>query len=107
MQSLVEDLPTGYPRFAGVVGSHGSFQLFRRYTALRCRLLLRKQARLSLLEKDLKEIDQKEKSPLFLSSLKWDGNSDRHRVLDDIEEGLHEYGKQQALVILSGIRSMI
>ena len=45
-----------------------------------------------MLEKDLEVIDQKEKSPLFLSSLKWDRNKDRHRVLDEIEKAMHEYG---------------
>ncbi|KAF3221166.1 hypothetical protein TWF106_006491 [Orbilia oligospora] len=84
----VEDYPNGYPRYSALMASHESFQIVRRFSNLRTRLLLLHQDRISRLEKKLEAIDKHESSPLFLASSRRDGNEERQTVLFDIEEAL-------------------
>ncbi|PMD51350.1 uncharacterized protein K444DRAFT_707604, partial [Hyaloscypha bicolor E] len=89
----VEDYCPGYPRFSALVASHNSFQLCRRFSNLRARLLLLKQDRLSMLERQLAEIDTEETTALFLGSSRCDNNVQRTAVLSDIDVALADYGK--------------
>ena len=92
IQTKVEDHPLGYPRFAALVGAHGSFQICRRFSSLRARLLLLKQDKLSLLEEQLETIDREESTTIFLGSSRRDRNEERESVLDKIDCALADYG---------------
>ncbi|KAH6603226.1 hypothetical protein Trco_008001, partial [Trichoderma cornu-damae] len=87
----VEDFPQGYPRFSALVASHHSFQLCRRFSALRARLLLLKQDRLSLLEKELESVDSNEVTHLALGSCRRDNNRERRAILENIDSALADY----------------
>ncbi|KAF3064949.1 hypothetical protein GL218_02145 [Daldinia childiae] len=90
-QRIIEDFPLGYPRFSALVASHNSFHLCRRFSGLRARLLLLKQDKLSLLEKQLEKIDRDEGPSLSLGSCRRDTNSERHEVLAKIQDALADY----------------
>lgn len=90
---LIEDYPSGYPRFAAFVGAHGSFQVCRRFSNLRARLLLLKQDELSVLEMDLEELDREEPNLLYLGSRRDDKNKERQSILSKIDHTLAEYGR--------------
>ncbi|KAF3911255.1 hypothetical protein AA313_de0201959 [Arthrobotrys entomopaga] len=70
------------------MASHESFQIVRRFSNLRTRLLLLHQDRISRLEKRLDSIDKNEPSPLFLASSWRDRNEERQAVLLDIDDAL-------------------
>ena len=91
-QSTVEDFRQGYPRFCALIDTHPALNIFRRFSKLRARVILRKQDRLSILEQQLENLDQQETTTLFLASNRLDGNTERQTVLDDIEKALHDYG---------------
>ena len=91
--SSVEDYRPGYPRYSALLAAHKSFHLYRQFTHLRVRLLLFKQDRLSLLEKQLETIDAEETSVLFLASHRRNGNPKRESLLRDIDVALADYGK--------------
>ena len=88
----VEDYRTGYPRFSALVAAHSSFQICRRFSNLRTRLLLLKQDKLSILEQQLEKIDRNEHSPLFLGSSRDDRNEERSSKLSEIDKALADYG---------------
>ncbi|CZR64741.1 uncharacterized protein PAC_14640 [Phialocephala subalpina] len=90
-QNPVEDYPKGYPRLSALMASHDSFQVFRRFSNLRTRLLLLSQDRVALLEKKLDNIDRDEGSPLFLGSSRRDKNEERQSVISDIRDALGTY----------------
>jgi len=89
----VEDYPQGYPRFSRLVASHSAFYVCRRFSALRARLLLLKQDKLSSLEKQLEMVDQQETNPLFLASSRRDRNPERESILSNIDTALADYGR--------------
>jgi hypothetical protein len=93
----VEDYRPGYPRFSALVAADNSFNLCRRFSNLRTRLLLLKQDRLSILEKQLERIDREETAVLFLGSSRCDNNKERSSVLSDIDAALAEYGVPDSL----------
>jgi hypothetical protein len=88
----VEYYPPGYPRFSALVAADDSFHLCRRFSNLRARLLLLKQDRLSVLEKQLEKIDREETAILFLGSSRSDSNEKRNSVLSEIDTVLADYG---------------
>ncbi|KAH7089651.1 hypothetical protein FB567DRAFT_521231 [Paraphoma chrysanthemicola] len=88
---MIEDKRQGYPRYTALIDSHPTFLIFRRFSRLRARLLLRKQDQLSVLEKQLDILDSTERTSLFLASSSLDGNTERQGVLDRIETVLMEY----------------
>jgi len=92
MCSPVEDRPQGYPQFTALLSAYDPFLICRRFTRLRARLLLLKQDKLSVLEQRLDEVDQQEKSLIFLGKSRCDRNADRAAVLSDIESSLVDYG---------------
>jgi hypothetical protein len=92
LHASVEDYPSRYPRFSALIASHDSFHICRRFSNLRTRLLLLKQDRLSLLEKQLQKIDREEVSLLSLGSSRRDSNSERNSVLSQVDEALADYG---------------
>ncbi|KAK0621796.1 hypothetical protein B0T17DRAFT_618198 [Bombardia bombarda] len=87
----VEDYPAGYPRYAALISSHPDFHVFRRFSAVRARLLLYKQDRLTVLEQQLADLDKKEKRELFRASFRMDENKDRRRLMGEIDNALSEY----------------
>lgn len=91
-QSMIEDFRQGYPRFCALIDAHPALNVFRRFSKLRARIILRKQDTLSGLEQRLEVLDRQESTALFLASNRLDGNTERQTVLDDIEKGLRDYG---------------
>jgi hypothetical protein len=92
LQPLVEDYRDGYPKFSALIGAEKTFHICRRFSNMRSRLLLLQQDKISLLEEQLEEIDQKEISPLFLGSSRSDMNLARRSVISDIRSALADYG---------------
>ena len=90
--SMIEDFRQGYPRFCALIDAHPALNVFRRFSKLRARIILRKQDTLSGLEQQLEVLDRQESTALFLASNRLDGNTERQTVLDDIEKGLQDYG---------------
>jgi len=88
----VEDYRSGYPRFSALVAAHNSFQICRRFSNLRTRLLLLKQDKFSMLEKQLEKINANERAPLFLGSSRDDRNKERSLTLLEIDSALANYG---------------
>lgn len=95
LTATVQDFPQGYPRFSALLASHHSFHLCRRFSALRTRLLLVKQDRLTVLEKRLEKLDRDEVAKLSLGSCRADKNEDRHVVLAEIGVALADYGNNE------------
>ncbi|KAI1357171.1 hypothetical protein F5Y08DRAFT_354660 [Xylaria arbuscula] len=87
----IEDYPRGYPRFSALIASHDSFHICRRFSNLRARLLLRKQDKLSVLEKQLEKADQDEEMVLFHGSIRKDTNQERDSILSEIDAVLADY----------------
>ncbi|KAI1404498.1 hypothetical protein F4819DRAFT_447791, partial [Hypoxylon fuscum] len=87
----IEDYPQGYPRFAAFISAHSSFHVFRRFMALRVRLLLYKQDELSVLEKQLERLDGDEPKVLYLGSIRRDRNEARKELMTRLESKLEEY----------------
>ncbi|KAF2258467.1 hypothetical protein CC78DRAFT_594984 [Lojkania enalia] len=87
----VDEYRPGYPRFSALLGSHNSFQICRRFSTLRTRLLLLKQDEISLLEEQLEKIDADERAPLFLGSRRDDRNLERTSTLSKIDHALADY----------------
>jgi hypothetical protein len=74
------------------MGANEHFFICRRFLRLRSRLLLLKQDKLSLLEQQLDDIDQKETLPLFLGKTRGDRNIARSSLLSEISWRLNDYG---------------
>ncbi|KAH7304139.1 hypothetical protein B0I35DRAFT_363654, partial [Stachybotrys elegans] len=87
----IEDYKPGYPRYSAVLASYNGYFVIRRFDNLRARLLLLKQDKLAVLEEQLQEIDEKEPCPLFLGSSRRDQNSERLRLLAEIDASLIDY----------------
>ncbi|KAH6688478.1 hypothetical protein F5X68DRAFT_205749 [Plectosphaerella plurivora] len=87
----IEDVPQGYPRYSALLASHRSFLAFRRFLALRARLLLQKQDRLSALEEELATLDRQDATSLSLGSLRCDQGRDRERIMSEIDSALADY----------------
>ncbi|KAL5317337.1 hypothetical protein ACEPPN_014432 [Leptodophora sp. 'Broadleaf-Isolate-01'] len=86
----------GYPRFSALIAAHDSFQVLRRFSNLRTRLLLLSQDQVTQLEERLDRIDREESSPLFLGSSRRDKNEERKSVLEDLRDALKTYGECMA-----------
>jgi hypothetical protein len=89
---VVEDNPSGYPRFAALIASHDHFHICRRFTELRSRLLLIKQDKLSDLERQLRRVDEQETDSLRLATCRDDDNAERIALISKIDHALSEYG---------------
>ncbi|KAK0507346.1 hypothetical protein JMJ35_010384 [Cladonia borealis] len=90
-QWMVEDFRQGYPRFCALIDTHPALNIFRRFSKLRARIILRKQDTLSALEQQLETLDRQETTALYLASNRLDGNTERQTVLDDIEKAVKDY----------------
>lgn len=88
----VEDFRRGYPRFAALISAHPPFFICRSFNRIRARLLLLKQDKLSVLERQLDHLDDLESSALFLGKSRCDSNAERLSLLTDIESCLVDYG---------------
>ena len=91
-QWMVEDFRQGYPRFCALIDAHPALNIFRRFSKLRVRIILRKQDTLSVLEQQLENLDRQESTALYLASNRLDGNTERQTVLNDIEKAVQDYG---------------
>ncbi|KAI1045815.1 hypothetical protein LB505_014109 [Fusarium chuoi] len=89
----IEDYPKGYPQFSSLISSHESFFVARRFLNVRARLLLLKQNRVVALESKLHKIDRDEDRPLFLGSCQRDQNTDRAKVVAELDEALEDLDK--------------
>lgn len=89
----MEDYPAGIPRFASLIGSHPAFNVCRRFSAVRARLLLLKQDKVSRLEKSLMDTDANETRLLFLGSSRRDTNSTRLGILTELDAALKDLGR--------------
>ncbi|UKZ90843.1 uncharacterized protein TrAFT101_005842 [Trichoderma asperellum] len=89
----VNDFPQGYPRYSALLNSDKSFQVWRRFSTLRTRLLLLKQDELSRLEEQLENIDAEDEElfPIFLGNNREDTNQDRKEILKKIDIALNDY----------------
>lgn len=84
----------GYPRYSALLSSHNAFQLYRRFSGVRTRLILEKQYEISALEEQLDGSDRQETNPLHLSSFKRDSNVARLVILSKLKLAITEYGEQ-------------
>ena len=75
------------------MGAHPVFSISRRFSIVRARLLLLRQAKVVALEEELEKLDFQEPSPLNLGSFRADTNIARIQVLKDLDKALAEYGK--------------
>ncbi|KAM7210104.1 hypothetical protein V8F06_014513 [Rhypophila decipiens] len=87
----VEDYPAGYARYSALIAADMSYQVFRRFSRLRTRLLLLKQDKLASLEKQLDSIDENEDCKLHLQSCRADENLERKSVIEEIRTHLSDY----------------
>ncbi|KAF3941423.1 hypothetical protein ABW19_dt0207607 [Dactylella cylindrospora] len=88
----IEDYPAGYPRLSALMAADESFQIFRRFSSLRMRLMLLKQDQISELEEKLREIDEND-SPIFLGCRREDRNEERLNLISRIETTLTSFDK--------------
>ncbi|KAI8957234.1 hypothetical protein F5Y11DRAFT_98909 [Daldinia sp. FL1419] len=87
----IEDHPSGYPRFAALTGSHASFFAFRRFAALRARMILNKQDCISQLEIELHNIDRDEEKPFYRCCSRSDANQKRKEILQQLDVVMAQY----------------
>ncbi|KAK4169543.1 hypothetical protein QBC43DRAFT_307950 [Cladorrhinum sp. PSN259] len=91
----LEDSPAGYPRYSALMAADMSYQVFRRFSRLRTRLLLLKQDELAALEKQLDKLDRDDEgnqdNKIRLLSCRADTNSERKVVIEKVKTGLSEY----------------
>jgi hypothetical protein len=76
----------------------------RRFGRLRARLLLLKQDRLSMLERQLDEVDQAEPAPLFLGMSRLDRNEERRNIISQLEASLTNYGERPIACLMAGMQ---
>lgn len=95
----IDDHPKGYPQLAAFVNSDENFLIARKYGFLRSRVLLYRQDELSVLEQELIDLDDDDKTnrPLALESRKHDEETDKDPVysrkvlMKRIDDKLKEY----------------
>jgi hypothetical protein len=113
MNNSVEDIYRGYRSLSTFLDSDENFMLYRRFGYLHSRILLRKQDKLRKLEDELDSYDNddahdttdsraanrrllmsrsSDESACRKESRSTPGKRTRTDILDDIEEGLKEYG---------------
>lgn len=88
----MEEHRLGYARLAAFLNIDPSFTVVRRFDYLHLRLLLEKQAYLGELERRLMKCDDEETVQLYASSCKQDGNVERRRLIQEIEDKIRNYG---------------
>jgi hypothetical protein len=92
--TIVDRYRLGYPRYSALLSSHNSFQVYRRFSSIRTRMILQKQHEISALEEELDASDNAEKNPLYLSSIKRDSNATRHAIFAKLKIAINDYGAQ-------------
>ena len=63
------------------------------------RMLLYKQDKVTQLEQKLNEIDLQEKVPIFLGCRRRDTNTEREKVLMDLDIALGIYGTEDVIIL--------
>ncbi|KAJ4413016.1 hypothetical protein N0V82_008604 [Gnomoniopsis sp. IMI 355080] len=87
----IEDFPLGYPRFSAFIAALDNFQVFRRFSHVRTRLLLLKQDRIVELEERLNDIDRDETKEVFHATRRGDRNEDRKAVVEELDKQLESF----------------
>ncbi|GAB1317148.1 hypothetical protein MFIFM68171_07358 [Madurella fahalii] len=87
----IESYRQGYPQYTALLAASDSFYVFRKFSRARARLLLLKQDKISVLEKELDRVDREEQSPLFLGKSRFDANANRAAVLAELDTALIDY----------------
>ena len=91
----------GYPRLAAFLSSEQSFGVYRGYSYLHARVLLRLQDQIAVLERELDNKDKMDVHNGLQNHLKCRGRDEREsgsegrtrkNILDDIQIKLGEYG---------------
>ena len=75
-----------------MLAASDSFYVFRKFSRARARLLLLKQDKISVLEKELDRVDLEEQCPLFLGKSRLDANANRAAVLAELDTAIIDYG---------------
>ena len=70
----------------------GRTNIFRRFNAVRLRMLLYRQDEVAQLEEKLKKIDDDDPKDLFLGSRRHDRNTERMAVMKQLEQAMASYG---------------
>ena len=76
-----------------MLAASDSFYIFRKFSRARARLLLLKQDKISVLEREFDKVDLGEQCPLFLGKSRLDINAGRLAILADIDTSLADYGE--------------
>lgn len=105
----VENNPNGYPRLAAFQTSDPNFGLYRSYSYLHSRILLDLQDEITVLEKELDDLDwddfdedpNRPKYREVSEHAEENGGRTRRTVLREIKTKLMEYGKLCASVVRS------
>lgn len=92
-QKAVDRFRRGYPRFSALISAHPAFRIFRRFTNIRARLILAKQAEISALEQQLYEIDRREPEARLLATVTGDTNKKRQEILSKLGAALSHLGR--------------
>lgn len=83
-----------YPRYSALVTANAGFQLYRRFTRTRTRLLLQSLFTVATLKAELDRLDAAEENPLCLASLERERNKERVCTLVKLKAALQEYGRE-------------
>ncbi|KAH7014191.1 uncharacterized protein B0I36DRAFT_48587 [Microdochium trichocladiopsis] len=86
-----QSFPDGYPQYTALLATHSPWMIFRRFDKVGARILLLKQDKISVLEEKLEDIDQNERSLLFLGKSRSDRNEDRKVILQQLETAINNY----------------
>lgn len=108
IETIVEDLPNGYPRASAFLNSGVGTPLFRRFGNLHCRALSYKQHQLTELEAKLEKMDREDaekpetswRNSRSINRRDGEDNEEKKALMEEIVTKLEEYGTQLALASL-------
>jgi hypothetical protein len=93
---VVESFPRGYPSLSAFLASDRDFAMFRSFSRLHTRVLLRRQDELVQLEQRLDQLDRRESEtdPYFLTTNRRynSATAERQALLSEVEAKLQGYG---------------
>lgn len=91
LDSPVDGFRLGHLRYSVLISSDSDLQIYRRFTRIRTRMILQKHYEISLLEKEIDQIDNDERNPLHLGCLQRDSNQARHSTFRRLNDLIEEY----------------
>jgi hypothetical protein len=110
MYGVVDTLPKGFSQLAGFLNSNDNFAVFRRFGELSARVLIQLEIDLTDLEKQLRELDEKDAAdPAMKHRLRGyenfkEWNNDQRVLVSQIQRKLDEYCKSTAVLIIKETR---